>query len=393
MIRILFTGGETGGHIYPIVAVSEDIWRFKTGKNFDMRYFGAPGNYKSFLENKGIKVSKIFSAKFRRYFDIRNFFDIFFFLPLSIIQAFWKVFWFMPDVLFSKGGPSALPVVLACRFYRVPVIIHDSDSIMGLTNRVSCFFAQRIAVSFSSAIEDLIKKNPKLQNKIALVGNPIRHSLLESISNSATAKNLFGFNSEKPVILVIGGSQGAVKINNFFVENAVELIKGFSVQGGPVSGWQILHQTGIKNFDSVKTYLDTILKDFSPEEKKNYKLVPYFENDMADAYLAADLVISRSGSTSIFEIAVFGKPSILIPLPEEVVGIHQSKNAYEYAKTGAAIMIEEPNLKQNLFMAQLEKIFSNPENIKLMSVAAKQFSKPNAGKMIAEEILRMVERN
>ncbi len=383
MIRILFAGGGTGGHIYPIVAVSEDIWRFKTGKNFDMRYFGAPGNYKSFLEDKGIKVSRIFSAKFRRYFDIQNFFDIFFFLPLSIIQAFWKVFWFMPDILFSKGGPGALPVVLACRFYRIPVIIHDSDSIMGLANRLSCFFAQRIAVSFNSAMEDLIKKNPKLQNKTALIGNPVRHSLFEAFSDNEAAKNLFSFDSEKPIILIIGGSQGAVKINNFMVENSFELVKKF----------QILHQTGIKNFQSAKEELDIILKNASPEEKKNYKLVPYFEKDMAEAYSAADLVVSRASSGSIFEIAAFGKPSILIPLPEEVVGIHQSKNAYEYAKTGAAIMIEEPNLKQNLFMAQLGKIFSSPENLKSMSVAAKQFSKPNAGKMIAEEILRIIERN
>ncbi len=383
MIRILFTGGETGGHIYPIIAVAEELQISGDTMEIDLRYFGVPGNYKKLLEENNIWVSKILSAKLRRYFDIRNLVDILIFLPLSFIQALWKVFWFMPDILFSKGGPGALPVVLACRFYLIPVIIHDSDSIMGLANKLSSHFAKRIAVSFSSAIEDLTKKNPKLGRKTALIGNPIRRSLLKAIIDPQAAKEFFGFNSEKPVILVIGGSQGAVKINNFMVEAAVELIKKF----------QILHQTGIKNFDSAKTELDMVLKKFSPEEKKNYKLVPYFEKDMANAYSAADLVISRASSGSIFEIAALGKPSILIPLPEEVVGVHQAKNAYEYVKTGAAIMIEEPNLKQNIFMAQLEKIFSNPEKLKLMSAAAKQFSKPQAGKMIAEEILRVIERS
>ncbi|MFH1346983.1 MAG: UDP-N-acetylglucosamine--N-acetylmuramyl-(pentapeptide) pyrophosphoryl-undecaprenol N-acetylglucosamine transferase [Spirochaetota bacterium] len=383
MIRILFTGGGTGGHIYPIVSVVEEIWNLGIGKEFDMRYFGAPENYKNILEEKGIKVSRIFSAKLRRYFDVRNFFDIFFFLPLSIIQAFWKVFWFMPDILFSKGGPSSLPIVLACRFYYIPVIIHDSDSIMGLANKLAVPFAKRVAVSFSSAIEDLTQKNLKLSGKTALIGNPVRHSLLNAVIDLQSAKKNFGLESGKPIILIIGGSQGAVKINNFMVETAAELVKKF----------QILHQTGIKNFDSAKTELELILRNFSPEEKTNYKLIPYFDKDMANAYSVADLVISRASSGSIFEIAAFGKPSILIPLPEEVVGVHQTKNAYEYAKTGAAVVIEEPNLKQNLFITQLERIFSDPEKLKSMSVAAKQFSKPQAGKMIAEEILRIIERN
>jgi len=383
MLRILFTGGGTGGHIYPILAVAEELQISGDTMEMDLRYFGVPGSYKKLLEENGIGVSKILSAKLRRYSDIRNFIDILIFLPLSFIQAFWKVFWFMPDILFSKGGPGALPVVFACRFYRIPVIIHDSDSIMGLTNKLSSRFAKRIAVSFSSAIEDLIQKNPKLSGKTALIGNPIRRSLSKAIVDPQAAKKLFGFDSEKPLILVIGGSQGAVKINNFMVETAAELVKKF----------QILHQTGMKNFDSAKAELNSVLKNSSEEEKKDYKLVPYFEKDMADAYSAADLVVSRASSGSIFEISAFGKPSILIPLPEEVVGVHQTKNAYEYAKTGAAITIEEPNLKQNIFMAQLEKIFLNLEELKSMSAAAKQFSKPQAGKMIAEEILRVIERS
>ena len=328
MIRILFTGGGTGGHIYPIVAVAEELkLKFIEGSEIDLRYLGSPGSFRGLLENNGIKVSKIISAKLRRYFDLRNFIEIPFLFPLSVIQAVWKVFWIMPDVLFSKGGPGSLPVVLACKFYRVPIIIHDSDTAPGLANKLAARFANRIAISFASAADIFVAKNPKLENKIALIGNPIRNSLISGeILDKETAKKIFGFNPKKPVILIICGSQGAEKINDFMIETAGELIKD----------WQIIHQTGIKNFKNVKQELDSILKNYPAEEKSNYKIVPYFDKDLKDAYTAADLVISRASGGSIFEIVAFGKPAILIPLLPDVVGAHQIKNAYEYAKNGAS---------------------------------------------------------
>ncbi len=382
MLRILFTGGGTGGHIYPIIAVTEELQMIVGQSKLDLRYFGAAGPYRNLLETNGIKVSKILSAKLRRYFDLRNFFDIPILLPLSIIQAFWKVFWFMPDVLFSKGGPGSLPVVLAAKFYRVRIIIHDSDSIMGLANRIASRWADRIAVSFDSTAKALFE-DAKLAGKVTLVGNPIRRSLISGdILDSQTAKKIFGFNPEKPVILVIGGSQGAVKINDFMLEIAEELIKDC----------QVLHQTGVKNFNDVKKELDIILRNHSEEEKSRYKIVPYFEKDLKDAYSAADLVICRASSGSIFENAIFGKPSILIPLPSEVVGDHQITNAYEYAKNGSAIVIEEPNLKPNIFLTQLKKLFSEPEKLKEMSEAAKKFTKPEPTRKIAEEILKLASQ-
>ena len=381
MIRILFTGGGTGGHIYPIVAVAEELkLKFIEGSEIELRYLGSPESFRGLLENNGIKVSKIISAKLRRYFDLRNFIEIPFLFPLSVIQAVWKVFWIMPDVLFSKGGPGSLPVVLACKFYRVPIIIHDSDTVPGLANKLAARFANRIAISFASAADIFIAKNPKLENKIALIGNPIRNSLISGeILDKETAKKIFGFNPKKPVILIICGSQGAAKINDFMIETAGELIKN----------WQILHQTGIKNFKNVKQELDSILKNYPAEEKANYKTFPYFEKDLKDAYTAADLVISRASGGSIFEIAAFGKPSILIPLPSDVVGAHQIKNAYEYAKNGAAIIIEQENLKPDIFLFQLKKLFSEPEKLNQMSQAAKSFSKPEAARIIAEEIIKL----
>ncbi|HLA25674.1 MAG TPA: UDP-N-acetylglucosamine--N-acetylmuramyl-(pentapeptide) pyrophosphoryl-undecaprenol N-acetylglucosamine transferase [Patescibacteria group bacterium] len=379
-MRILFAGGGTGGHIYPILAVTEELQKAAiNGKiDLDLRYFSDPERYNFLLASNGILVSKIFSAKLRRYFDIRNLFDIPLFF-ISVIQSFWKVFWFMPDVLFSKGGPGSLPVVLACWFYRVPIIIHESDSAPGLANLMASKFADRIAVSFNSATEFFIAKNAELSEKIALTGNPTRKSLTDSALEQEAAKQIFSFDSKKPLILIIGGSQGSAKINDFMLNASLELME---------ADIQVLHQTGVNNFDDAKKELKFILENYTEKEMARYKIVPYFEKDLQDAYAAADIIISRAGSGSIFEIAAFGKPSILIPLQKSAQN-HQIQNAYEYAGSGAAIVVEEANLMPNIIISQIKKIVSDPEKFKKMSEAAKNFSKPEAAKIISEEIIKL----
>src|SRR3989344_3349684 len=379
-MRILFAGGGTGGHIYPILAVTEELQKAAiNGKiDLDLRYFSDPERYNFLLASNGILVSKIFSAKLRRYFDIRNLFDIPLFF-ISVIQSFWKVFWFMPDVLFSKGGPGSLPVVLACWFYRVPIIIHESDSAPGLANLMASKFADRIAVSFNSATKFFIAKNSKLSEKIALTGNPTRKSLTDSALEQEAAKQIFSFDSKKPLILIIGGSQGSAKINDFMLNASPELME---------ADIQILHQTGVNNFDDAKKELKFILENYTEKEMARYKIVPYFEKDLQDAYAAADIIISRAGSGSVFEIAAFGKPSILIPLQKSAQN-HQIQNAYEYAGSGAAIVVEEANLMPNIIISQIKKIVSDPEKFKKMSEAAKNFSKPEAAKIISEEIIKL----
>ena len=379
-MRILFAGGGTGGHIYPILAVTEELQKAAiNGKiDLDLRYFSDPERYNFLLVSNGILVSKIFSAKLRRYFDIRNLFDIPLFF-ISVIQSFWKVFWFMPDVLFSKGGPGSLPVVLACWFYRVPIIIHESDSAPGLANLMASKFADRIAVSFNSSTEFFIAKNSKLSEKIALTGNPTRKSLTDSALEQEAAKQIFSFDSKKPLILIIGGSQGSTKINDFMLNASLELME---------ADIQVLHQTGVNNFDDAKKELKFILENYTEKEMARYKIVPYFEKDLQDAYAAADIIISRAGSGSIFEIAAFGKPSILIPLQKSAQN-HQIQNAYEYAGSGAAIVVEEANLMPNIIISQIKKIVSDPEKFKKMSEAAKNFSKPEAAKIISEEIIKL----
>lgn len=385
MIRILLTGGGTGGHIYPLLSVAEELQALAAERRISLllKYIGAVGSYRFLLSTNGILVSAIIGAKIRRYFDLRNIIDAPLFV-FSLFQALWKVFWFMPDVVFSKGGPGAFPIVLAARFYRIPVIIHESDSAPGLTSRLSANFAERIGVSFNSTVNFFLntKGGEKLRNKIALVGNPIRKSLISGkLLEQGIAKKIFGFDENKKLILILGGSQGSTRINDFFLGITEDVIKDF----------QVLHQTGVKNFEQVKKELDFILKNYSTKEKSKYRVVPYFEKDLKDAYSAADIVVSRAGSGSIFEIAAFGKPAILIPLAESANN-HQIENSYEYAQNGAAIVIEEENLKTGIFETQLKKALSNENILKSMSEAAKDFSKINAGQIIAEEVLKFTAK-
>ncbi len=375
-MRILYTGGGTGGHIYPILAVNEKVGEIGLRNRIKIEtfYLGAPGMFTPILESAGIKTQKIIASKLRRYFDPMNFVDAPKF-AFSFFQALWKIFWIMPDVLFSKGGPGALAVVLAANFFRIPIIIHESDTVPGLTNQFSSKYAKRIGISFASAAEYFSNKN-----NIALIGNPVRNDLLKDVLDPNSAKKVFGFEENKPLILVIGGSQGSERINDAVIDLLPELIKEYG----------IIHVAGIANLDKAKKEAEFILKESGATEndKSKYKVLPYLEKNYKDAMSAADLIISRAGSGSIFEIAAFGKPSILIPLPESA-GDHQTRNAYDYGKTGAASVIEEANVTPNIFLTQIKKILSD-ENVKQsMSSAAKSFAKPQAAETIAEKIIEL----
>lgn len=388
-MRILFTGGVTGGHIYPIVSVAEKIPAVAQKEDvpsLDFYYIGVPGMYEQMLRSAGITVSRIASAKMRRGDLLRNLID-FPVLIIATIQALWKVFWIMPDVLFSKGGPGALPVVLACAFYRIPIIIHESDSVAGLTSLASARFAKRIGIAYATAKESFIggianeAKRQLVERKIALIGNPIREFFFAApdASNQVTAKRLLDFDPAKPLLLVLGGSQGALRVNDFFLSIAEELLN---------RNIQVLHQTGVGNFASVEGDVHAMLQKYGGTFRNAYRIVPYFDKNIKDALLAADIVISRAGSGSIFEIAAMGRPAILIPLPESI-SRDQVKNAFEYAQTGAAITIEEANLTKNIFLTQLEKLLKDEQILASMMRAAKAFSRPNAAEMLAEEIVRV----
>jgi UDP-N-acetylglucosamine--N-acetylmuramyl-(pentapeptide) pyrophosphoryl-undecaprenol N-acetylglucosamine transferase len=372
VVRIVLTGGGTGGHIFPLAAVADSLNEINKG-NLEIFYLGPKSPLNEEFIKRDIPVFNISSAKWRRYLDIANLTDIpkFFW---SLGQALFILFKLMPDVVFSKGGPGALPVVLAAKFYLIPIIIHESDSIPGLTNRISAKLAKRIAISFRKAAEFFPRE------KTVLIGQPIRTSLLTGLfANPSEIKKYLGFDEKLPLILVLGGSQGAAIINNFIVNNLESLIQEF----------QIYHQTGPANEKEIKILTNQNLNALSESLKEHYRCVGFLDlNQIKNALAAADVVISRAGAGAIFEIAAFGKPSIIIPITESANN-HQLTNAYEYASTGAAIVVEEANFKLGIILRQIKNIVEDKFLQEEMSQAAKNFARPKAAQMIAEEILKL----
>ncbi len=372
-IKILLTGGGSGGHVYPFLAVAEALQKIaaEKGATASLSYLGPKDEYAEALKPAGIKVRGIVSAKFRRYGSIQNLLDVPKF-AIGLVEALIKIFFMMPDAIFSKGGTGALPVILAGWFYRIPIIIHESDATPGLTNKISARFAARIAVSFEKALDYFDTK------KTALTGTPVRSNLLQNLPAQASAKETIGFDPQKPLTLIVGGSQGSQRINEFIVTNLPAIIKET----------QILHQTGVGNYVQIEMLSRAALGGLAPRagEKKIYFPAPYFGDDYKTALAAADLVVSRAGSGTISEIAAFGKPSILIPL-EESANDHQRANAYEFSKTGAAVTIEESNLLPAVFINQIRSLLNHAEATQKMSAAARAFFKPDASEVIAREIL------
>jgi UDP-N-acetylglucosamine--N-acetylmuramyl-(pentapeptide) pyrophosphoryl-undecaprenol N-acetylglucosamine transferase len=370
--RILLTGGGTGGHITPLLAVADEIKKTNFA-DLEVFYVGPKSRWFQDFESRDIRPYRIALSKLRRYFSLLNLIDVpkFFF---SLIQALFRLYVLMPDAVFSKGGPGAFAVVLAARFYMIPIVIHDSDSVPGLTTRLSAKFAKRIGIAFESAAGYFDSK------KIFLSGNPIRAELAEG---GQAAKSELGFETNEPLIFVWGGSQGAARINRFIFENLELFLRKY----------QIFHQVGENNLEETQAVVGEILKGFPEENQRRYKPIPFLDvRALKTALGAADLVLARASASPIFEIAAFGKPSILIPL-EESAGDHQRVNAYEYSKTGAAIVIEEANLTPNLVYSQIENILEDKNKYEAMAVAAKKFSRPEAAKIIAGEILKLIGLN
>ena len=367
-MKIIFTGGGSGGHFYPIIAIAESIQKITKEKKLisPEMYFFAPSPYnQGLLYDHQIEYKKVTAGKMRRYFSILNFTD-FFKTLWGILGALLDVFDIYPDVVFSKGGFGSVPTVIAARLLRIPVFIHESDSVPGLANKWTGKFATRIAISYKEAAKYFSIK------KVAYTGQPVLEEKLTPITNGAS--EFFGFDQSVPTIFIIGGSQGAETINNAIMDILPDLVKNF----------QIIHQTGEANFEVIKESASAILLE-NPNRKR-YKPFNYLNSlEMRMASGACSLVISRGGST-IFEIASWQKPSIIIPISHSN-GNHQIKNAFAFAKAGACTVLQEENLKAHILIAEINKITENQEISNKMIEGTKNFFKPDAADSIAHELL------
>lgn len=370
-MKIYLTGGGSGGHFFPLIAVARalrEISQEEKMVSLNLIY-AAPEPYdKALLAQEDIKYRYIPAGKIRRYFSFWNFTD-FFKTGFGFIIAILRVFLDFPDVIFSKGGYASFPVLLAARIFRIPLIIHESDVVPGRINDWAKNFADKIAISFAESL------NYFPEEKTALAGNPVRKEILGGSEEESRA--IFNLEPNLPIIFVIGGSQGAQRINNAILDALENLIKNY----------QIIHQAGDNNLSEVKKRADYILD--KNNLKSRYHLFGFLdEGEMRSAGFICDLIIARAGSGAIFEIAAWGKPSILIPLAGAAQD-HQRENAYAYARTGACEIIEEENLTKNLLVFQIDKIINDKIKREKMVSAAGSFAKIDAAEKIAREILKL----
>lgn len=366
-MRIVLTGGGSGGHLFPLIAVAKKI-KEKLGSEGEFLYIGSGAKMeKDVMSEQGISTKFVQSGKLRRYFSFQNVID-FFKLPIGFIQALWILLRYMPDVVFSKGGFAAVPTVLAAWVYRIPILIHESDAIAGMANKFLANFATRIAISYPSSAQYF----PKPQT--ALVGNPIRSDITKG--DPIALRKQLGFTESKKTILVLGGSQGAQIINKAIINILPKLLE-FA---------QVIHQVGENNYTETIHLAGEIGVKAG---RDGYYLAKFLnENMLCDAYALSDLVISRAGASSIAEIAANAKPAILIPL-EGSANDHQRINAYEIAKIGGALVLEETNLGEHILGEKIKQLLFDEELRKKMSEKIKTFYHPVAAEIIANGVIEL----
>lgn len=371
-MRVLLTGGGTGGHLSPLLAVAKALQKEADLKKEPLKlvYLGPCNNFSDLiLKSAGIETRNVMAGKWRRYFSFMNFIDIFrgFF---GLMQALFKVLFFMPDVVFSKGGYGSVPVVFAARLFWIPIVIHESDAIPGKANRIMQHFADVIAVSYE------MTKGFSDPTKTYFTGSPVRDTLIGG--DPAKARAALGIKTGKPVLLILGGSQGAKKINEVIGQILIRLVETY----------EVVHQCGEKNYDDAK---DLAGKAGIKVGRDNYHLYPFMQDgkeELKNALSCADLILSRAGASSIAEIAAYGKPSILVPLHGSA-NDHQVHNAFEVAKAGAAIALREENLTPELLLGKIDILMNDLPLRKMMGEKAKLFYHAGSSATIADIILKL----
>ncbi|EET59691.1 undecaprenyldiphospho-muramoylpentapeptide beta-N-acetylglucosaminyltransferase [Marvinbryantia formatexigens DSM 14469] len=325
MKRIVLTGGGTAGHVTPNIALVPRLREL----GYDIQYIGSyDGIEKKLIEEMDIPYYGISSGKLRRYFDLKNFSD-----PFRVIKGYAEARSILkklkPDVLFSKGGFVAVPVVLAAKHCHIPVIIHESDMTPGLANKLAIPFATKVCCNFPETLQYLPKE------KAVLTGSPIRAEL--HAGNRIAALDFCGFTADKPVLMVIGGSLGSVNVNNAIRGILPELLKTF----------QVIHLCG-------KDKLEPSL-----EKTEGYVQFEYIKKELADLFALADVVVSRAGANAICELLELRKPALLIPLGSNASRGDQILNAESFKRQGFCEVLTEDNLNPQLLLETIQKLYNS----------------------------------
>lgn len=328
MKHIVLTGGGTAGHVTPNIAMLPRLQEL----GYTISYIGSyDGIEKKLIEEIKIPYYGISSGKLRRYFDPKNFSD-----PLKVIKGYREVKKLLkqlkPDIIFSKGGFVAVPVVLAAKRCKIPVILHESDMTPGLANKICIPSAAKVCCNFPETVQHLPKE------KAVLTGTPIRQELLAG--DAVAAQKFTGLTAGKPVIMIIGGSLGAAAINDAVRSILPDLLKDF----------QIIHLCGKDKLDE------------SLENTTGYVQYEYIKKELTDLFALADIVISRAGANAICEISALKKPNLLIPLSAKASRGDQILNSRSFERLGYSMVLEEEQVTDNSLYHSIWELYQNRQS-------------------------------
>lgn len=371
-IKIVFAGGGTGGHIYPGLAVADELKKIAEKNNLKIKiyWFGnSSGMDRTLVEKSGSadRFCAIPSGKLRRYFSIKNFFDVFKIIA-GIVVSFFRLLFIRPAVVFSKGGFVSVPPCFAARILRIPVFTHECDFTPGLATKINSRFASKILVSYPETVKFL----PKNKQSLAVVtGNPVRPVFYEADAQKGRKFLFEGKNVDlkKPVLLVLGGSLGAHQLNELVVENLAWLTEHFNV----------VHQCGSKD------------ASFVPAQTDSYFPYPFIYEQMPDVIACADVILSRAGANTVWESAVEKKPSVLIPLCGNGTRGDQVDNANFFKERGAAFVLTGNEAVFENLRNCLEKLLDKNERDLMSQKMAELASGKRASLKIAELIFKSIE--
>lgn len=365
-MKIVLTGGGTGGHFYPLMAVAEEILKETYSKKLlqpKMYYFASSPYDANMLYERGITYTNIPAGKIRVYGSFQNIIDLFKIIFGSFV-AFFKLLLLYPDVVFAKGGYDSLPTCIAAFLLRIPIVTHESDSIPGRTSKIVSKLASRVGLSYKEAAKYFNNKN------LAVTGQPV----IEKYLPKENFKREYKVNSvtNRQTILISGGSQGSTRINDVVLEILPKL----------VGNYKVIHQVGDANLADIQSRVGVILEHYSTD---NYEMKGSL--DFAEVYPICDIAVTRAGS-SLFELAVWQIPTIAIPLPEAHAG-HQKENAFIQQDKGWVKVLLEDNLSPNILLAAIESILQNKETYQHMVESSENVTTKDSAKIIADEILEI----
>lgn len=371
--RILLVGGGSGGHVYPLVSVARAIRKLRP--DADILMMGDGPFVARAAKEAGVRATGIIAPKLRRYASAGNILDLFK-IPLALAQSLLKLLFFMPDVVLAKGGYTCAFPTWVARLYMIPVFLHESDSVPGLANRILAKRSKLVFTAFRAADQQFAA----MGRPTMLVGNPFRAELC--CVDRGAAHTALQLDPAKKTILIMGGSQGAQQLNDIVLNSLVQMLQ---------QGYNVIHQTGDRNFKDVKAAVEQYIKEGKGEDyagliAAQYRVYPFLdEQQLAAAYGACDVAVTRASAGALTELAYLGKPMVVVPLPGSA-NDHQLYNATELVQYGA-VMVDGANASPQLVITQVQKLL-DPALAAEVSQKLKSFAKADAADKIASVLLQ-----